>query len=241
MSARPDAFPFLTARPFAHRGLHGGRISENGMAAFSAAIAGGFGIECDVRLSRDGVAIVFHDAALQRMTGESGAVSDHDAGAIDRLMLPDGGGVPRLRALLDLCGTDVPLLIEIKVDGRHIAPICAAVADDLARRPKTLAAVMSFNPMAMRWFRRHRPAVARGLVVTEQGKRGWRGGIGRALALWAAKPDFIACDIRDLPSPLSTRARRRGLPVLTWTVRSEEERTRAALHADQIIFERSHD
>ncbi|KEQ52546.1 glycerophosphodiester phosphodiesterase family protein [Sphingobium chlorophenolicum] len=241
MSARPDAFPFLTARPFAHRGLHGGRVSENGMAAFTAAVAAGFGIECDVRVSRDGVAIVFHDAALRRMTGENGAVQDHDAGAIDRLMLPDGGGVPRLRALLDLCGTDVPLLIEIKVDGRNVAPTCAAVADDLARRPKTLAAVMSFNPVAMRWFRSHRPAVARGLVVTHQGRRGWRGAIGRALALWAARPDFIACDIRDLPSSLSSRARRRGVPVLTWTVRSEEERARAALHADQIIFERSHD
>ncbi|UZW54634.1 glycerophosphodiester phosphodiesterase [Sphingobium sp. JS3065] len=241
MSARPDAFPFLTERPFAHRGLHGGRVSENGMAAFTAAIAGGFGIECDVRLSRDGVAIVFHDASLERMTGESGAVADHDAAAIDRLMLPDGGGVPRLRALLDLCGTDIPLLVEIKVDGRHVAPICAAVADDLARRPKTLAAVMSFNPVAMRWFRRHRPMVACGLVVTGQDRRGWRGAMGRALALWAAKPDFIACDIRDLPSPLSIRARRRGMPVLTWTVRGEEERARAALHADQIIFERSHD
>lgn len=211
------------------------------MAAFTAAVAAGFGIECDVRVSRDGVAIVFHDAALRRMTGERGAVSDHDAAAVDRLMLPDGGGVPRLRALLDLCGTDIPLLVEIKVDGRHVAPICAAVADDLARRPKTLAAVMSFNPIAIGWFRRHRPSVARGLVVTEQGKRGLRGAIGRALALWAAKPDFIACDIRDLPSYLSSRARRRGVPVLTWTVRSEEERARAALHADQIIFERSHD
>ncbi|PJG48186.1 glycerophosphodiester phosphodiesterase [Sphingobium sp. LB126] len=237
MSARPDAPSFLTARPFAHRGLHGARVSENGMAAFSAAIAGHFGIECDVRLSRDGVAIVFHDATLQRMAGAAGAVCDHDATTIDRLTLPDGGTVARLRDLLHICGTDVPLLIEIKVEGRHVAPICAAVAEELERRPKALAAVMSFNPMAVRWFTRHRSDVVRGLVVTERNRRGWRAGIGRALALWAAKPDFIACDIRDLPSPLSTRLRQRGTPVLTWTVRSEEERAQAALHADQIIFE----
>ncbi|WP_313801263.1 glycerophosphodiester phosphodiesterase family protein [Sphingobium sp.] len=246
MSVRPDAPAFLTARPFAHRGLHGGgphggKVSENGMAAFTAAIAANLGIECDVRLSRDGVAVVFHDASLQRMTGEAGKVCDHEAEDIDRLTLPDGGGVPRLRALLDLCGTDIPLLIEIKVDGRRVAPLCAAVSDDLARRPLTLAAVMSFNPAAMRWFRRHRPDVARGLVVTEQRRRGWRGRVGRALALWAAKPDFIACDIRDLPSSLSVRARRRGLPVLSWTVRTDTEHARAALHADQIIFEASRD
>lgn len=211
------------------------------MAAFTAAIASHFGIECDVRLSRDGVAIVFHDAALARMTGEDGTVCDHDAQAIDRLTLPDGGGVPRLRALLNLCGTDIPLLIEIKVGGRQVAPLCAAVSDELARRPKTLAAVMSFNPLAIGWFKRHRPHVVRGLVISEQDKRGWRERVRRALALWAAKPDFIACDIRDLPSPLSRRFRQRGLPVLTWTVRTDADRARAALHADQIIFEATHD
>ncbi len=211
------------------------------MAAFAAAIAGHFGIECDVRLSRDGVAMVFHDASLQRMTGSAGAIGDHDAVMADKWMLPDGGCVPRLRDLLHLCGTDTPLLVEIKVDGRRVAPICTAVAEALARRPMTLAAVMSFNPMAVRWFARHRPDLVRGLVVTEQKKRGWRGRVGRALALWWAKPDFIACDIRDLPSSLSARMRRRGIPVLTWTVCSEEERERAALHADQIIFEQPHD
>lgn len=211
------------------------------MAAFTAAMAGNFGIECDVRLSRDGMAVVFHDARLSRMTGDAGALADLDAGAIQRLTLPDGGGVPRLEALLNLCGTEVPLLIEMKVDGWRVARLCQAVSDDLARRPMAQAAVMSFNPVAMRWFARHRRDVPRGLVVSEQQKRGWRGRMGRALALWLARPDFIACDIRDLPSSLSTRLRQRGLPVLTWTVRSDEERARAARHADQIIFERVHD
>lgn len=211
------------------------------MAAFTAAIAARYGIECDVQQSRDGVAIVFHDAALSRMTGETGAIADLDARAIQRLTLPDGGGVPRLEALLNLCGTDTPLLIEIKVDGRRVAPICSAVSDDLARRPMALAAVMSFNPMAMRWFARRRPDVVRGLVISARQKPGWRGKIGRALALWMARPDFIACDIRDLPSSLSARMRRRGRPVLTWTVRTGEERARAARHADQIIFEEVHD
>jgi hypothetical protein len=71
LSARPDVLRALTARPFAHRGLHGPRVSENGMAAFAAAVAGQYGIECDVRLSRDGVPMVFHDAALARMTGRA--------------------------------------------------------------------------------------------------------------------------------------------------------------------------
>jgi glycerophosphoryl diester phosphodiesterase len=211
------------------------------MAAFDAAIAGGFGIECDVRASRDGVAFVFHDADLTRMTGRAEAVTALESVALDGIALPDGDQIPRLSSLLARCDDTVPLLIEIKADGRHVADLCSAVARELTGRSAAPVAVMSFNPHAMRWFARHQPRQVRGLVVTQQGKAPLRGRIERALALWLAKPDFLACDIRDLPSPFATHVRRRGLPVLTWTVRSAEERTRAARHADQIIFERPRD
>lgn len=237
MSGRRPDLSFLTARPFAHRGLHGAGISENGMAAFRAAIAQGCGIECDVRLSRDGVAMVFHDAALSRMTGVEGMLSDHPTERLEQMRLVDGSGIPRLERLLQTCGQTVPLLIELKVTGRHVAPLCAAVASDLARHPDALAAVMSFNPMAMRWFARHMPQAVRGLVVTEQDDAGWRGAARRGLALWVARPDFIACDVRDLPSRFAARARARGLAVLTWTVRTKADHAVAARHADQIIFE----
>ncbi|MFC3442893.1 glycerophosphodiester phosphodiesterase family protein [Sphingobium rhizovicinum] len=239
MSARkPD---FLIDRPFAHRGLNGPGVSENGMAAFNAAIAGGHGIECDVRASRDGVAFVFHDATLARMAGREEAVAALDAATLDGVPLPDGGAIPRLSALLARCGGQTPLLVEIKTDGRQVEGLCRAVARDLDGWPGAPVAVMSFNPYAVRWFLRQRSGQLRGLVVTQQGKGWLRGKIERALALWLAKPDFVACDIRDLPSALSRRARARGLPVLTWTVRSQSERTRAATHADQIIFEVGHD
>ncbi|WP_445190707.1 glycerophosphodiester phosphodiesterase family protein [Sphingobium sp. HWE2-09] len=211
------------------------------MAAFEAAIAAGFGIECDVRASRDGVAFVFHDATLSRMAGRDDRVADLDAVVLDGVTLPDGGAIPRLSTLLTRCGGRVPLLVEIKAEGRAVDAICAAVARDLAAWPDAPVAVMSFNPWAMRWFVRQRVGQYRGLVVTQQGKGAMRGGIERTLALWLSKPDFLACDIRDLPSRLSRRCRAKGLPVLTWTVRSEADRVRGAAHADQIIFERAHD
>ncbi|WP_028055886.1 glycerophosphodiester phosphodiesterase family protein [Sphingobium bisphenolivorans] len=211
------------------------------MAAFEAAIARGFGIECDVRLSRDGVPIIFHDAVLTRLTRSAGAVANYEAAAIAGMSLPDGSAPPMLDHLLQRCAGTVPLLIEIKADDRHVARVCAAVAADLARHPAAQAAIMSFNPMAVRWFRRQYPDRMRGLVVAERHGRGWRGRLKRALALWLARPDFIACDIAGLPSSLATRLRARGVPVLTWTVRTAEERARAARHADQIIFEQPHD
>jgi glycerophosphoryl diester phosphodiesterase len=96
---------------------------------------------------------------------------------------------------------------------------------------------MSFNPEVPRWFAAHAPRVVRGLVVTENGKRGLRGRFERAFALWRSRAQFLAYDVRDLPSRFAKARRKRGIPVFTWTVRSDEDHDRAALHADQIIFE----
>ena len=56
------ASPSCATHDIAHRGLWGRGVPENSLAAAAAAIGGGFAIECDVRLSRDGTVIVFHDA-----------------------------------------------------------------------------------------------------------------------------------------------------------------------------------
>ena len=82
-----------------------------------------------------------------------------------------------------------------------------------------------------------RRASSAGWSSPSSGKKGVKGRIERHLALWRAKPDFLAYDIRDLPSRFAAAQRRRGLPILTWTVRSEADRARAAAHADQIIYE----
>lgn len=68
-------------RPIAHRGFHDARLSrpENSRAAFEAAIAKGYGIELDLQLSRDGVAMVFHDYDLRRLTGQCGPLRQTDS------------------------------------------------------------------------------------------------------------------------------------------------------------------
>lgn len=210
------------------------------MAAFRAAIAAGHGIECDVRMSRDGVAYVFHDSDLHRMAGRHGTIADQDAAQLDRARLPDGSAVPRLSDLLALCEGMTPLLVEIKTDGWRVARVAAAVARDLDAWPDAPVAVMAFNPLVLRWFARQRPRQLRGWVVSQQNKGAMRGWAERALALWLGRPDFLACDIRDLPSPLAARMRRQGKPVLSWTIRSPDDQARAARHADQIIHELGH-
>src|SRR4051794_4857772 len=71
MRSSPSGPDLLEPGPggFAHRGLHGSGVPENSLAAFQAAFNQTVGVECDVRLSGDGSAVVFHDPDLTRMCG----------------------------------------------------------------------------------------------------------------------------------------------------------------------------
>ena len=232
---------WLTSQAYAHRGLHGGSTCENSRSAFAAAIAGGHGIELDVRLSRDGLATVFHDADVARLTGAAGEVSKMTAAELGRLSLAGRfDRIETLPAILDFVAGRAPMLIELKTDGdpRIAAHLCLSVRHALEGRSGRHA-VMSFDPAVGAWYARHAPDVARGLVMSAQARRGWRAFVRNLLALRRARPHFIAYDVRSLPSRLAARFRARGLPVLGWTVRTDEERAVAATHADQIIFERT--
>lgn len=234
----PDRVAWLRGATFAHRGLHGPGAPENGLTAAAAAIARGLGIECDVHKASDGRPVVFHDETLERLTGVPGAVADRTAAQLAALrLLGSADAVPTLRQLLDLVAGQVPLLIELKAppDGR-IGALCLAVRRVLEGY-RGAHAVMSFDPRIVRWFRRHAPHTVRGLVVSEQDDKALAGRWRRHRALWQAKPDFLSYDIRDLPARFPRAQRRRGLPLVTWTVRSPELLARALDHADAPTVE----
>ena len=228
----------LISVPFAHRGLHGDGRIENSRAAFTAAIAKGHGIELDVQVGgKEGQAFVFHDATLDRLTDRSGSIDALDWESLLAVRL--GGSdetIPALPEILALIGGRAPLLIEVKTRGHAVRRLCRSVAGALVGYEGPVA-IMSFNPEVGHWFAHHAPDILRGLVVTEENKKGPRGQVERTLALWRSRADFLAYDIRDLPSAFAARGRARGVPVLTWTVRSEQDRATAAAHTDQIIYE----
>ena len=108
---------WLTARPIAHRGLHAreNRIIENTLSAAQAAIERGFSVECDVQLTGDGEALVFHDFTLERLTNGRGEVGQMTPGcALVTVKTNTHYRVASLPALLDLVGGRTPLVIEIK-------------------------------------------------------------------------------------------------------------------------------
>lgn len=223
---------------YAHRGLHGLGAPENSPTAFARAIERGLGIECDVQRSNDGQPMVFHDWELDRLTAEQGPVAKRSADQLRAICLSGSADtIPLLREVLEQVAGRVPILIEVKSrrDSR-VNALCLAVRRTLEGYLGPHA-VMSFDPRVSRWFAQHSPLTVRGLVVTEEDDKALPGRLRRHQALWLARPDFLAYDIRDLPSRFAASQRRRGLPVLTWTVRDADHRERAVEHADAPIAE----
>ncbi len=249
MIGEPNAPDWLVGRPVAHRGLHDRAkgVIENSLTAARAAVAGGFAIECDVQLTADGEAVVFHDVALDRLTAASGPVVERRAAELGDIALSGAveDHIPTLGALLDLIGGRVPLICEVKsrFDGdTRLADRVAAVA---SHYPGPLA-VKSFDPAVLAHLR------GRGLpnplgIVAEAAYEDpeWaaltpdaRDGLAALAHVGDTRPDFLSWRVQDLPhaAPQLFRAAL-GRPVMGWTVRTADQRQRAARWADQMVFE----
>ncbi|NNE51463.1 MAG: phosphodiesterase [Sulfitobacter sp.] len=236
-------------RPFAHRGLHNVEDGqpENSLAAFRAAIAGGYGIELDLQLSADGAAMVFHDYALDRLTHEKGAVRLRKAAELGATRLKGGDeGIPTLMEVLSLVAGRAPMLIELKDQdggmGDDLGPLEAAVAAALADYEGP-AAVMSFNPNSVARLAQLAPQVPRGIVTDPYRYNEWPLPEATCDRLREI-PDydrvgatFISHDVNDLGRPRVAELKAAGASILCWTVRSALQEAEARRIVDNITFE----
>lgn len=240
------ALDWLTARPVAHRGLHGNGAVENSLSAAKAAVDANYAIEVDLQLSKDGEVIVFHDKTLDRLTSEKGEVIARTAAELSAVKLKDtNDAIPSLDDLLKLVAGRVPLVLELKSPWNGDTTLAEKVADRLVNYEGPVA-VMSFDPDLVVALKTFAPGLPRGIVAERwylhpewKFMSFWRKRyLGLLLHFMRTKPHFIAYAQFDLPAlaPLIGRYIF-GMPLLTWTVRLERERTRVSRWANQIIFE----
>ncbi|MEO0698356.1 MAG: glycerophosphodiester phosphodiesterase family protein [Pseudomonadota bacterium] len=229
---------WLASITYAHRGLHGPGVPENSLAAAEAAIARGLGIECDIQRSRDDHPMVFHDWGLERLTESSGPTEYLVAEALEELPLLGTDQTPiRLERWLDVVDARVPVLIEIKSQpGYDIEWTCLYVSRILAEYSGRHA-VMGFDPRVGEWFATNAPQVCRGLVGTDSYPNGFEGMWRKPRVLRQADPDFLAVDRRDLGRRETAEWRAQGHPLLTWTIRTQDEAEKALTLADAVIAE----
>lgn len=240
---------FLTT-PIAHRALHdraAGR-PENSLAAMRAAIAAGYGIECDIQPSADGVPMVFHDYDLKRLTGISGRIRGLTAAELGATTLLGGDeGIPTLAEVLDLVAGRVPLLVEIKDQDGAMGPEVGTLEEAAAKLLATYTgpiAVMSFNPHAVAAFSAAAPGVAIGLTTSAYTAEDWPLLPAKVRAHLAPIPDyerlgcsFVSHEAADLGAPRIAELKAKGAAILCWTIRSPEAEAEARKIAQNITFE----
>lgn len=244
----PALHPDFLRLPIAHRGLHGPGVPENSLAAFRAAVEAGYAIELDVQHAADGEPMVFHDYDLMRLAGREGFIADTTVAELGKLRLgKTEEGIPTLAEVLRMVAGRAPLLIEVKdQDGRlgeNIGDLQDRVASML-RPYEGPVAVMSFNPHTVAAFTRASDKVAAGLVSCAFEEDDWpmleagdRARLGVLTDFDASGAVFLSHDRRDPDNAAVAALRARGIPVLSWTVRSPEEEALARKAADNITFE----
>lgn len=236
----PDPF-FEAPRPlvFAHRG-GAGLAPENTFAAFDKGLAlGADGLELDVRLTRDGVVVVHHDATVDRTTNLHGRVADFTA---DELWHADAGyqfghqdarpyrglghGIPRLHWVLGRY-PDTRIIIEMKDRSTDLARAIVAVlrtADAFDR-----VSVGSFGLRPLRAVRAIAPSIA-----TSASREEVRWALYRSWVGWpVTRPAYrgyqvpeIAGMTRVVSPRFVAAAHRTGLRVQVWTVDREDDARR---------------
>ncbi len=264
MIGRPDRKPHLDVL-YAHRGLHdnAGNAPENTLAAFEKAVMAGYGIECDVQLTKDGVPVVFHDFTLARCArypegeipqdairnddgsfGVAGKVIDYTFEELQKFhILNSNEKIPTFEDFLKLVNGKVPLIIELKIELKDLS-VCPKV-DELLEGYKGVYCIESFNPLGLYWYRKHRPQVMRGQLSDEFHKdkpEEFKGPLYFILTNlffnFLTKPDFIAYN-HKYSQNISLRLCRHlfGSVTAAWTIKSQEQLEAANKRFDIIIFD----
>jgi glycerophosphoryl diester phosphodiesterase len=226
---------FSSSRPlvFAHRG--GAALApENTLDAFDNGLAlGADGIELDVRLSRDRVVVVHHDATLDRTTTLCGPVAARDT---DELAAAQ---VPALRTVL-LRYPAARVIVEIKE--RSVAIARAVIEEIRAAGADDRACVGAFSRTPLREVRRIAPAIA-----TSAAREEVRWALYRSWCRWPVMqtpyagyqiPE-IAGSTRVVSPRFIADAHRAGLGVQIWTVNAESDAEKLiGWGADALITDR---
>lgn len=229
---------WLVEKYIAHRGLHDEQSPENSLSAFEKAIENGYVIELDVQQISDGTVIVFHDATLSRLTGHDGYVKYLIKDDLSSCYL--GGTketIPTFQeALNKICGR-TPILIEIKNSGKP-GKLESQVLEHLKNYCGQYA-IMSFNPYVLKWFKDNAPNIIRGQLSSffknENLNLLKRIVLKKMLLNKVCEPNFIAYNALNLPNRFVRKYN--TLPLLAWTIRSQEEYMKVVKHCDNIIFE----
>lgn len=241
MFGKPDRTPLMGVH-YAHRGLfnNDSDAPENSLNAMRKAVEAGYGIEFDIQLSKDNVPVIFHDASLKRMCGVDGKVWDYTVEELQKMKLANSNQtIPTLEQVLEVVRGKVPLIIEYKMD-RVDTKVCE-LGNVILEKYEGAYCIESFHPLAVKWYRDHRPDVIRGQLSQNFAKTDYKGiqywAMTYLLLNFLTRPDFIAYNHKDAEIFSRRLCAQLGALSVAWTIKNREQYEEAKPYFDLVIFD----
>ncbi|MBQ3421635.1 MAG: glycerophosphodiester phosphodiesterase [Romboutsia sp.] len=233
---------WITEYPIAHRGFDNGDIPENSIESFKKAIEYNYAIELDVQLTKDKELIVLHDSNLSRVTGDNRDVRDVTYDELKDLKLENTDEtIPTLKEVLELVDNKVPLFVEIK-DGKGAKEL-AAKTYDIMKDYEGRYVIQSFNPFILQWFKENANEVIRCQLSCDfKGEQNahlkWyeKFLLKNLLLNFLSRPHIIAYDL-DAINNLPVKLLKDKYPIISWTIKTEEQMKKGYEKTDNIIFD----
>ncbi len=229
---------------YAHRGLHDVRRPENSMIAFRAALNGGYGIELDIHLMKDGNLAVIHDHSLLRTAGVDVAIEDLTIQDLEQYRLENTAEkIPTFQEVLELYSGKAPMIVELKaIHGNHGALVDRVM--DVLKDYKGVYCIESFDPRCVLYLKKHYPHVIRGQLaenfLAKKSNIPWffRFLLTCQLGNFLLHPDFVAYKFADRKNLGNFLVRKLwGVQGVTWTLKTPEEYNIAVQEGWIPIFE----
>lgn len=243
MINRADRTPFYGWH-YAHRGLFDNHSDapENSLAAFQKAVDAGYGIELDIQLSKDNRLVIFHDASLKRMCGVEGNVWDYTLEELQQMkLLNSQETIPTFEQFLELVDGKVPFILEFKLD--RVQTLVCESANELLKNYKGTYCIESFHPLALIWYRKHRPDVLRGMLCEEYFRSKSHKGSLLYMFLsymplnFRTRPDFIAYNHKHANNLSRRICAALGALSVCYTIKSPDEYQAAKKDFELFIFD----
>lgn len=229
---------------YAHRGLHDDTVPENSMLGFRLARDAGYGVELDVHLLKDGNLAVFHDTALDRVTGRLGRIVDLTIEELTDYKLKNTDEtIPEFTKVLELFDGKVPLIIELKSVNNYVS-LCEKVCKALENY-NGVYCVESFDPRCVHWFKRNRPEIVRGQLTenyfrSSGVKLPWvlKLSLKNQIFNFLNRPDFVAYRFSDRKTFSNFLCRRLWkMQGVSWTIQNKQDFDSAIKEGWVPIFE----
>lgn len=237
-----DKISWIKETPIAHRGVHTKDIPENSLSAFENALKNNYAIELDVQFTKDKEVVVFHDENLKRMTNDTRNIEDVNYDELKNLRLDNTNEIiPTLEEVLELVDSKVAILIEIKDCKDYIE--LSEKTYEILKGYEGNYAIQSFNPFILEWYKNNASEVIRGQLsgTFTEGSESLNSfekfALKNMLLNFKSKPNYIGYELEGIPKSKLESLRKKGVPIIVWTVKNKEDMEKAYKYSDNITFE----